>query len=85
VRDRLNRLSEQKYISPRFGASIYVGLGEKDKALESLSAAYKDRSLQIGPGIIADPTYDSLRAEPRFQELLRRMGLNMGIEHGIER
>jgi serine/threonine protein kinase/Flp pilus assembly protein TadD len=75
VCDRLKELSEQKYISPRFIASIYAGLGEKDKALESLSAAYEDRSLQIGPGIIADPTYDSLRAEPRFQDLLRRMGL----------
>ncbi|HTC67699.1 MAG TPA: protein kinase [Candidatus Acidoferrum sp.] len=81
VRDRLNRLSEQKYISPRFGASIYVGLGEKDKALESLSAAFEDRSLQIGPGVIADPTYDSLRAEPRFQDLLRRMGLSMELNN----
>jgi serine/threonine protein kinase len=75
VRDRLQKLSEQKYLSPRFMASIYAGLREKDKALESLSAAFEDRSLQIGPGIIADPTYDSLRNEPRFQDLLRRMGL----------
>jgi len=75
VCDRLILLSEQKYISPRFIASIYAGLGEKDQALESLSAAYEDRSLQIGAGIVADHTYDSLRGEPRFQDLLRRMGL----------
>jgi serine/threonine protein kinase/Tfp pilus assembly protein PilF len=75
VRDRLQKLSEQKYLSPRFMASICAGLGEKVKALDSLTAAYEDRSIQIGPGIIADPTYDSLRAEPRFQDLLRRMGL----------
>ena len=75
VRDRLMKLSEQKYISSRFMASIYAGLGEKDKALESLSAAYEDRSLQIGPGVTADPTYDSLRGERRFQDLLRRIGL----------
>src|ERR1700693_2010777 len=73
---RLVSLSEQKYISSRFVGSIYAGLGEKNKALESLKAAYEDRSLEIGPGIIADPTYDSLRAEPRFQELLRDMGLS---------
>ena len=60
-------------------ACIYAALGETDKAFESLNAAYEDRSLQIGPGIIADPTYDSLRAEPRFQDLLRRMGLNMEL------
>jgi TolB-like protein/Tfp pilus assembly protein PilF len=77
VSDRLQKLSKQKYLSPRFMASVYAGLGEKEQALESLNAAYEDRSLQIGPGIIADPTYDSLRAEPRFQDLLRRMGLNM--------
>jgi eukaryotic-like serine/threonine-protein kinase len=75
VLKRLVSLSEQKYISSRFVASIYAGLGEKDKALESLKAAYEDRSLEIGPGIIADPTYNSLRAEPLFQELLRDMGL----------
>jgi eukaryotic-like serine/threonine-protein kinase len=75
VLKRLASLSEQKYISSRFVASIYAGLGEKDKALESLKAAYEDRSLEIGPGIIADPTYNSLRAEPLFQELLRDMGL----------
>jgi serine/threonine protein kinase/tetratricopeptide (TPR) repeat protein len=75
VHNRLKGLAEQKYISSRFVASIYAGLGEKDKALESLSAAFEDRSLQIGPGVIADPTYDSLRGEPRFQDLLRRMGL----------
>jgi serine/threonine protein kinase/tetratricopeptide (TPR) repeat protein len=75
VCDRLKLLSQQKYISPRFVAGIYAGLGEKEKALESLTAAYEDRSLQIGPGIVADPTYHSLRAEPRFQQLLRLMGL----------
>jgi len=75
VLDRLNRLSEQKYISSRFMASIYAGLGEKDKTFKSLRAAFEDRSLEIGPGIIADPTYDSLRAEPRFQDLLRQIGL----------
>jgi eukaryotic-like serine/threonine-protein kinase len=73
--DRLKKMSEQKYLSPKFVACIYAGLGETDKALESLNAAFEDRSLQMGPGIIADPTYDSLRAEPRFQDLLRRMGL----------
>src|ERR1700676_633572 len=52
---RLVSLSEQKYISSRFVASIYAGLGEKNKALESLEAAYQDRSLQHAPGDIAQP------------------------------
>jgi len=69
-------LSKERYVSSRFVASIYAGLGNKDKAFESLRAAYEDRSLQIGPGIKVDPTYDSLRSDPCFHELLRRVGLH---------
>jgi non-specific serine/threonine protein kinase len=75
VLDQLNELSKQKYVSARFVGSIYAGLGEKDAAFESLKKAYDDRSLEIGPGIKADPTYDPLRSDPRFQDLLRRIGL----------
>jgi serine/threonine protein kinase/Tfp pilus assembly protein PilF len=75
VLDQMNGLSDQKYVSSRFMASIYAGLGERDRAFESLRAAYEDRSLEIGPGIKADPTYDSLRSDPRFHDLLRRVGL----------
>ena len=75
VLNQLSKLSKQKYVSSRFMASIYAGLSEKDKALGSLRAAYEDRSLQIGPGIKAEPTYDSLRSDSRFHDLLRRIGL----------
>jgi serine/threonine protein kinase/Tfp pilus assembly protein PilF len=74
--ERLNKLSRQKYVSPRFAATVYAGLGEKDKAFEFLRAAYEDRSLEIGPGMKADPTLDSLRSDPRFRDLLRRIGLS---------
>ena len=74
--ERLHELSRQKYVSPRFAASVYAGLGEKDKAFELLRAAYEDRSLEIGPGMKADPTLDTLRSDPRFRDLLRRIGLS---------
>jgi serine/threonine protein kinase/Flp pilus assembly protein TadD len=76
VLDRLNGLSEQRYISSRFAAGVCAGLGDKDKTFDLLRAAYEDRSLQIGPGIIADPTLDSVRSEARFGDLLRLTGLN---------
>ena len=76
VIDRLKTLSQQKYVSPRFVASVFAGLGETDEAFKFLKAAYEDRSLQIGPGILADPTLDFIRQDPRFRELLHFMGLD---------
>jgi tetratricopeptide (TPR) repeat protein len=76
VLDQLNERSKQKYISPRLMARLYVGLGEKDKAFAYLERSYKDRSIAFGFGTInVDPTFDPLRSDPRFQDLLRRMNL----------
>jgi tetratricopeptide (TPR) repeat protein len=67
-------LQRQRYISPAPIALIYVGLGEKDQAFEWLEKAYQERS-----GFMAflgvNPTVDPLRSDPRFQDLLRRIGL----------
>ena len=51
-----------------------MGLGEKDQALEQVEKAYEDRSDYL-PFLNAEPAFDSLRSDPRFQDLLRRMGL----------
>ena len=75
VLNQLSGLSKQKYVSARLVGSIYAGLGERDAAFESLEKAYQERSLEIGPGIKADPTYDPLRSDSRFQDLLHRIGL----------
>jgi hypothetical protein len=69
-------LSQRKYVSPRFMASVCVGMGELDESFELLRAAYEDRSLQIGPGILADPTLDTLQEDPRYRNLLRLIGLD---------
>jgi TolB-like protein/DNA-binding winged helix-turn-helix (wHTH) protein/tetratricopeptide (TPR) repeat protein len=53
-------------------ALIYVGLGDADQALAWLNQAYDAR---FNPSILLRPTFDSLRADPRFQELWRRIGL----------
>ena len=55
-------------------ARIYAGLGEKDKAFEWLEKGYEDRSISSAD-IKVDPTFDPLRSDPRFQDLLRRMNL----------
>lgn len=70
----LEKLSAQRYISPYHVAMIYAGLGDKDKALVLLARAYDERSRRlVFLGI--NPVWDSLRSDPRFQDLVRRVGL----------
>ena len=76
VLEQLNELSKHKYVPAVDRARIYAGLGEKDKAFEWLEKSYDDRSIA---GVITfvkvDPTFDPLRSDPRFADLLRRMNL----------
>ncbi len=74
VLGRLDRLSKQRYVCSYQTAAIYQGLGQKDQALKWLSRAYDERSDCI-PWLKVDPLFDGLRADPRFQELLRRSRL----------
>ena len=61
--------------SPYTLATIYAGLGENDKALKSLEKARSEKSFQI-LSLKSDLLLDTLRPDPRFQDLLRRMSLN---------
>jgi len=54
-------------------AAIYAGLGQKDKAFEYLEKAYQERSPDIAFALKADLRVDTLRQDPRFQDLLRRV------------
>ena len=55
-------------------ALVYVHMGEKERALEWLERAYKDRDGQI-IWIKVEPSFESLRSDPRFEDLVRRVGL----------
>jgi TolB-like protein/Tfp pilus assembly protein PilF len=62
-------------------AIIYAQLGEKTKALDSLELAYQQRSLAMTE-IAIEPAFDSIRGEPRFQDLLARVELkDVGAKH----
>jgi hypothetical protein len=55
-------------------ALIYAGMGNKDEALEWLEKAFEQHSPMMA-WLKVDQRFDSLREEPRFQDLLRRVGL----------
>jgi Predicted integral membrane protein len=55
-------------------AILYVRVGEKEKALETLEKAYKERQLHMTE-IAIEPTFDTLRSDPRFLALLHQVGL----------
>lgn len=72
---QLSELSEHVYIDAYLLALIHLGLGEQDRALECLEKACNNRSGFFTLFMVTDPRMDDLRADPRFQQLLRRMGL----------
>ena len=71
----LQRKLKDTSASPYTMATIYVGLGETDKALEFLGKAYSEKSFDIRGSLKSDLLLDSLRPDPRFQSLLRGMSL----------
>jgi len=68
----LNEMSKQAYVSPYDLAVLYVGLGDKERAIEQLNKAYEDRAGWI-MYLNVEPIFDPLRADPRFGELVSRM------------
>jgi eukaryotic-like serine/threonine-protein kinase len=70
----MKRLSSLRYISSYHTAIIRAGLDEPDEAFKCLEKAYQDRD----PWLIwlsTEPKFDNLRSDPRFTDLLRRVGL----------
>ena len=72
IMQQLNELSKQRYVMPIFVARIHAALGEKDEALRCLETAYQERASWM-IFLKTDPLLDTLRSDPRFEELLRRM------------
>jgi eukaryotic-like serine/threonine-protein kinase len=63
------------YIDPAWQAGQYALLGEKDQAFTWLEKAYAEKSGFLGTNLKCHPFFDSLRSDPRYADLLKRMGL----------
>ena len=73
LRDLTSR-SGRRYVSPYLVATIHAGLGENERALAWLERAYEERDYLLVM-LRIDPRLDGLRPDPRFRDLLRRVGL----------
>lgn len=67
-------LARQGYVSPYTFAIIYTALGDKDRAFEHLAKCIDER-IMIIYHLKSRPIFDSLRSDPRYVELLRKMNL----------
>jgi tetratricopeptide (TPR) repeat protein len=74
ILERLDGLSKDRYVGFLSRAMVWIGLGEKNKALENLEKAYEERESAMAY-LKVWPIFDSLRSEPRFQALLKKMNL----------
>jgi tetratricopeptide (TPR) repeat protein len=74
VLDELQQLSRKRYVSPILGVLIAIGMGEHERAFGWLEQGYTDRA-QMMSELKAEPVFDPLRLDPRFADLLRRVGL----------
>ncbi len=72
--DKLKRRSKSQYVPSYWIATIYNGLGDKDKAFAWLERAYLERSSWLS-WVKVEPRFDLLHSDPRFLSLLKRMKL----------
>jgi TolB-like protein/DNA-binding winged helix-turn-helix (wHTH) protein/Flp pilus assembly protein TadD len=68
----LKKRSNPGYSNAAEIAMIYASLGDTDQAMNWLEKGYEER---FNPGVLLRPGFDPLRSDPRFKELLRRIGL----------
>lgn len=73
--EKMEEAKRQQHMDPAIMSSAaYLAMGENDKVLASLEEAYSARSNALTT-LKVDPIYDSVRSEPRFQALMRQVGL----------
>jgi TolB-like protein/Tfp pilus assembly protein PilF len=74
--DQLNRLDSGRYVAPFWHSILHAGLGDVDAAIGHLERSYAQSDVWL-VWLNTDPRLDSLRADPRFQQLLRRVGFGV--------
>ena len=74
ILQRLQAASKSRYISSYEISAIFASLNEPDHAFESLQKAYDNRDYELYR-LKREPRFDNIRSDPRFADLLRRVGI----------
>ena len=72
---KLEKTATKQQVNTAALIFAHLGVGDKDATMRSLEKAYEQHSNAM-TGLKVDPAYDPLRGDARFQELLRRVGLD---------
>ena len=75
ILDQLKQLSKQRFVYAYGIALVYAGLGDKDQAFQWLEKSLQDHEARINR-LKVDPFFDSLRSDPRYGDLIHRIGLS---------
>jgi hypothetical protein len=71
---RLESLSRTRYVSSFYSALVHSGLGDRAAALDELERAFTERSSWM-VFLNVERAFDGFREDPRFRDLVRRVGL----------
>jgi DNA-binding winged helix-turn-helix (wHTH) protein/Tfp pilus assembly protein PilF len=72
--EKLEKISKQEQMDPVTMLWAHLGMGNKEEALADLERAYSGH-FSVLITLKVEPAFDPLRSDPRFQDLLRRVGL----------
>ena len=75
ILNELNELAKQQYVSAYEMATIYVALGNNEQAFQLLEEAHAEHSFHL-VYLNVSPQFKSVRSDPRFQDLVHRIGLS---------
>jgi len=74
ILDRVQQLSKRQFVSPALYVLTYIGLGDKNQAFQWLNRALESRD-PIIEALKGDPSFDPLRGDQRFTDLIKKVGL----------
>src|SRR4030095_16500853 len=80
--NELNELAKRQYASAYELATIYVALGNNEEAFQLLAKSYAEHSFHL-VNLNVSPHFKSVRSDPRFQDLVQRLGLSKSASNPV--